>query len=46
MKLQVDPGNVWIIGDNPISYILVGNNIGITTLQKTHSGIETTNNSA
>jgi FMN phosphatase YigB (HAD superfamily) len=46
MKHQVDPDNVWMIGDNPISDILVGNNIGMTTLQKTHSGIEATNNSA
>jgi putative hydrolase of the HAD superfamily len=39
-KLQVDPSDIWIVGDNADTDILGGNLCGMTTIQKYHNGVK------
>ena len=38
-KLGIEPASCWMIGDNPDEDILGASSMGITTLQKRHSGV-------
>ena len=42
-KLGVEPKATWMIGDNPKADIIGASSLGITTLQKRHSGIVVNN---
>jgi len=43
-KLQVDPKNVWMIGDDPKSDMAGADKMGIIKIQKRHSGVKVVKN--
>ena len=39
-KLKIEPENIWMIGDNPLSDMIGAGNMGMIKIQKIHDGVK------